>query len=410
MSNNADLPERWSATENVAWKREIPGRGWSSPIAWGDRVFLTSVVEEGKNVEPPKKGFFRAPPTSANAKYQWNVLCLDPNSGKILWQRTVHEGAPFRPTHAKNSFASETPATDGERVYAYFGNVGVFCFDFKGEPVWQQKIEPHRMRFDWGTATSPILHGDRLYILNDNDEDSYLLALDKRTGEKVWRVDRDEKSNWSTPYVWKNAKRTEIVTAGTGKVRSYDLDGKLLWWLQGMSRITVATPYADGGLLYVSSGFTMDRNRPLYAIRPGSAGDVSLAPGKSGNAAIAWSKPTAAPYIPTTLVYDGRLYVLYDTGTMSALQCTDRCAAVRASKNTGRQALHLLSLGQQRPGVLRGRRRRDVRRPRGRQVRVAAEEPVGRRRRLPGYAGDGRRSIAHPHGVSRLLHPKERSR
>jgi outer membrane protein assembly factor BamB len=315
---NANLPDRWSATENVAWKRDLPGRGWSSPVVWGDRVFLTTVVEEGNKSSPPQKGFFMAPPTSANAKYKWEVLCLDLNSGKVLWEQTVYDGTPFRPAHAKNSYASETPTTDGERVYAYFGNVGVYCFDTKGEPVWQQKIEPHRMKFDWGTAASPILYGDRLYIVNDNEEVSYLLALNKLTGKKVWRVDRDEKSNWSTPYVWKNEKRTEIVTPGSGKTRSYDLDGKLLWWFQGMSHITVATPYADGGLVYVTSGFVRDRERPMYAIRPGGADDISHAAGKPSNSAIAWSKPVGGPYIPTTLVYQGRLYVLYDNGTMSA--------------------------------------------------------------------------------------------
>jgi outer membrane protein assembly factor BamB len=318
VSANASLPDHWSATENVAWKREIPGRGWSSPIAWGDRVFLTTVVEEGKKSEPPQKGLFMGGKGTPDAKCQWKVLCLDLNSSQVLWERTAHEGKPFRPAHAKNSYASETPTTDGQRVYAYFGNVGVFCFDFKGEPVWQQKIEPHRMKFDWGTASSPILHGDRLYIVNDNEEESYLLALNKLTGKKVWRVDRDEKSSWSTPYLWKNEKRSEIVTAASGKVRSYDLDGKLLWWLKGMSGITVATPYADGGLLYVTSGFTRDKERPIYAIRPGAADDVSLPFGESSNSAITWSKPTAAPYIPTTLVYEGRLYVLYDNGTMSA--------------------------------------------------------------------------------------------
>jgi outer membrane protein assembly factor BamB len=318
VSGNPNLPDRWSAGENVAWKREISGRGWSSPIVWGDRVFLTAVVEEGKKSEPPQKGFFMAPPADVNAKYQWKVLCLDLISGKILWERTVHEGAPPGPTHAKNSYASETPTTDGERVYAYFGNVGVFSFDFKGEPLWQYKIEPHTMRFGWGTAASPILYGDRLYIVDDNEQESYLLALHKLTGKKAWRIARDEKSNWSTPFVWKNDKRTEIVTPGSDKVRSYDLDGKLLWWFKGMSHITVATPYADGGFVYVTSGFTRDKERPLYAIRPGGADDISLAAGKTSNSAIAWSKPVGAPYIPTTLVYDGRLYVLYDNGTLSA--------------------------------------------------------------------------------------------
>jgi outer membrane protein assembly factor BamB len=230
----------------------------------------------------------------------------------------VKRAEPAEPRHLKNTYASETPVTDGERVYSYFGNVGVYCLDLDGHPVWSKAVEPHKTRSGWGTAASPVLYHDRLYLISDNDEQSYLLALDKRTGKEAWRVDRDERSNWSTPYVWENKQRSELITAGTGKVRSYDLDGKLLWWFKGMSSITIATPYADQDLLYVSSGFIMDRARPLYAIRPGGSGDISLQPGETNNATIAWCRPNAAPYNPTTLVYEQRLYVLYDMGLLSA--------------------------------------------------------------------------------------------
>jgi outer membrane protein assembly factor BamB len=319
LSANANLPDRWSATENVAWKTQIPGRGWSSPIAWGDRVFLTTVV--GKDdAELPQKGLYKGGerPEVPSSEYQWRVLCLDLMSGKVLWERLVHHGTPPGPVHAKNSYASETPVTDGERVYARFGNVGVFCLDMEGHAVWSKSLPPHPMRHGWGTASSPVLHRDRLYLVDDNEEQSCLLALDKRSGKEVWRVDRDEKSNWSTPYVWENERRTEIVTPGSDKVRAYGLDGKLLWWFKGMSGITIATPYADRGLLYVSSGFVADKLRPLYAIRPGGSGDISLAADQTSNSAIAWSNPTAAPYNPTSLVYEGRLYVLYDRGLLGA--------------------------------------------------------------------------------------------
>ena len=319
LSANPNLPDRWSATENVAWKTQIPGRGWSSPIAWGDRVFLTTVVGKDET-ELPQKGLYRGGerPEATSSEYQWKVLCLDLLSGKVLWERIVHRGEPPAPRHSKNSYASETPVTDGERMYAYFGNVGVFCLDLEGRPVWSKSLPPHAMRHGWGTAASPVLHRDRLYLVDDNDEQSYLLALDKHSGKEAWRVERDEKSNWSTPYVWENEQRTEIVTPGSDKVRAYGLDGKLLWWFKGMSSITIATPYADGGLLYVSSGFVADKLRPLYAIRPGASGDISLAPDQTSNSAIAWSNPTAAPYNPTTLVYEGRLYVLYDRGMLAA--------------------------------------------------------------------------------------------
>ncbi|MFV2065674.1 MAG: PQQ-binding-like beta-propeller repeat protein [Pirellulales bacterium] len=312
------LPDRWSATENVVWKTDIPGRGWSSPIVWGDRVFLTSAVAKGE-LEDPRKGLYIGgtrfkPP---EVEQEWKAYCISLASGTVMWERTVHAGRPTSPIHIKNSYASETPVTDGERVYCCFGNVGIFCFDMDGDLVWERKRKPRRTRWGWGPAASPLLHEGRLYVLSDNEEDSYLLALDARSGDEIWRTSRDEKSNWSTPNIWTNEQRTEIVTAGTGRVRSYDLDGKELWSLKGMSDITIATPFASEGLLYMSSGYVMNRLRPIYVIRPGASGDISLQDGATSNEFIAWSDPKAAPYNPSTMVYDGRLYVLYDRGTIA---------------------------------------------------------------------------------------------
>jgi outer membrane protein assembly factor BamB len=312
------LPDQWSATDNVAWKTDLPGRGWSSPIVWGNRVFLTTVVNTGTSEEPKKGLYFGGDrPTPPESLHKWKVYCLDLNSGEIIWDRQVHEGKPNSSIHLKNSFASETPVTDGERVYCYFGNVGIFAFDLEGNEVWRREMKAHKTRFGWGTAASPVLHEGRLYLVNDNDDDSFLLALDARTGQEVWRVTRDEKSNWSTPFIWKNELRTEIVTPGTGKVRSYDLDGKLLWSLKGMSSITIATPYEYNGLLYISSGYVMDRLKPIYAIKPGAKGDISLDGDETTNQWIVWCQKRAAPYNPSTIIYEGRLYVLYDRGTFA---------------------------------------------------------------------------------------------
>lgn len=317
-------PDRWSATENVAWKRDLPGRGWSSPIVWGDRVFLTTVVNAGQSEEPKKGLYFGGDrPKPSEAIHQWKVFCLDLKSGDVRWERQVHEGKPTTPIHLKSSYASETPVTDGERVYCLFGNVGVFCFDFEGRELWKHPLKPYATRYGWGTAASPVLNRDRLYLVNDNEEDSALLALDVRTGQPVWRVDRDEKSNWATPFVWQNSQRTEIVTPGTGKVRSYDLEGKLLWSLKGMSSITIATPYEYNGLCYLSSGYVLDQMRPIYAVRPGAEGDISLKSGTSSNEFIAWSQPKAAPYNPTSLICNDRLYVLYDMGFVACFNPHD---------------------------------------------------------------------------------------
>jgi outer membrane protein assembly factor BamB len=314
-TNESKIPDRWSATENVAWKRDIPGRGWSSPVVWGNHLFLTTVVNTGES-EAPKKGLYFGGdrPLPPGSIHQWKVLCLDLETGDVRWERQVHEGKPKSSIHVKSSYASETPITDGERVYCCFGNVGIFCFDFAGNEQWRHELPALPTRFGWGTAASPVLHEGRLYYCNDNDKESYLLALDARTGKEVWKIPREEKSNWATPFVWKNEQRTEIVTPGSGGVRSYDLDGKLLWTLKGMSSITIATPFEANGLLFVSSGYVMDQKRPVYAIKPGAKGDISLTEGRTSNEFIAWSQPKGAPYNPSTLVEDNRLYVLYDRG------------------------------------------------------------------------------------------------
>ena len=275
--------------------------------------------------EEPKKGLYFGGdrPKAPEAVHQWKVICLDLKTGDIRWERQVHEGKPETPIHLKSSYASETPVTDGERVYCYFGNVGVFCFDLDGTELWKHKVKPHAMRLGWGTASSPTIHQGRLYLVNDNDRESYLLALNAKSGEEVWRVPREEKSNWATPFIWQNDQRTEIVTPGTGKVRSYDLEGKLLWSLKGMSSITIATPYEHNGLLYLSSGYVLDPSRPIYAIRPGATGDISLQSGKTSSEYIAWSQPKSAPYNPSTIIADNRMFVLYDMGMVSCFQSSD---------------------------------------------------------------------------------------
>ncbi len=314
--DNPALPDRWSASDNVAWKTPIPGLGWSSPIIAGDKIFLTTVVNDGET-EPPKKGLYfggerTTPPDSV---HRWMVYCVDLKSGKILWEKTAHQGKPESSRHLKNTFASETPVTDGQRVYAYFGNVGLFAYDMDGKELWNKKWEVLPTRFGWGTAASPALDGDRLYIVNDNDKASFLVALDKTTGKEIWRTDRkDEHTNWATPYIWKNEKRAEIVTAGTQKVRSYDMEGKLLWQFGGMSKIAIPTPFSSFGLLYICSGYVGDKIRPVYAIRPGASGDISLKGNETSNQYIAWYQDQAGPYNPSPIIYGDFLYVLLDRG------------------------------------------------------------------------------------------------
>ena len=318
VADNPGLPDRWGTNENVAWKVDVAGRGWSSPIVWGDRVFLTTVASD-EEVELPKKGLYFGGERKEipKATAHWLVLCLDLGSGRELWRREVHAGRPTSQLHVKNTYASETPVTDGERVYAYFGNIGLFCLDLEGKPLWSTNWPAVRTRNGWGSAASPVLHQDRLFIVNDNDAQSFAVALDARTGRQRWRVERDEKSNWATPYVWQNEQRTELIMPGTRRVRSYDLDGRLLWECGGMSSIVIPTPFSKFGLLYVCSGYVGDNTRPVFAIKPGATGDISLKPGETTNEFIAWHGAKAAPYNPSPLVYGDYFYVLFDFGFLS---------------------------------------------------------------------------------------------
>lgn len=312
------LPVSWSATENVVWKTQLPGMAWASPVVWGDRVFLTNVVSEGA-VEAVKKGLYFGGNRHqvSQDRHRWTALGIDFESGEIAWETELHAGVPPAPRHLKNSYASETPVTDGERVYAHFGYLGTWCLSVGGDVVWKRGWKPYRVRHDWGTAASPVLHEGRLYLVNDNEERSTLSCLDKLTGSTIWEVGRDEGSNWSTPFVWENPIRTEIVTTGTDRVRSYDLDGKLLWELGGMSSIVIPVPFAGHGLLYLSSGYVGDQKRPVFAIRPGAKGDISLQGSQTENEFIAWFRPQAAPYNPSPLLYEDLYYTLYDRGFLT---------------------------------------------------------------------------------------------
>ena len=314
--NDPRLPETWSTTENIAWKVEVPGLGWSSPVVWGNRVFVTTVVSEGK-IEEPKKGLYFGGnrPEPSKDIHHWRVFAFDTESGAKVWERTVKSGAPAFPRHLKNTYASETPVTDGKTVYAYFGNAGVYALDAgSGDVVWEKALGTIRTRYGWGTATSPILHGDQLFIVNDNEEQSYIAALDKKTGEERWQAKREEGSNWATPFVWENDQRSEVITAGTDRVRSYGLDGELLWEFGGMSSIAIPQPFTAHGFLYVSSGYVGDQKRPVFAIRPGASGDITLAEGASSNEWIVWFLPQAGAYNPTPLVYGNYFYTLLDRG------------------------------------------------------------------------------------------------
>ena len=316
VADNPNLPERWSETENIEWSTEIPGLGWSSPVVWGDRVFITTATADG-DFEQPKPGLYapRGRSEPPPVEHHWRVYCLHLETGEVLWQRSVRSGHPEFPRHMKNTYASETPTTDGERVYVRFGELGVYAFDMDGTEVWRVPIPFQQTRSDWGSASSPVLYRDKLIILYDNQEKSWIAALDTRTGEELWRTARDEVSSWSTPFVWEHEQRTEIVTSAVNRIRSYDLDGHLLWEMDGrMSWASIPTPFSSHGLLYVNSGYFGDAHRPAYAIRPGASGDISLEEGQTSNQFVAWYQPRAGNYNTSPLVYGDLYYSVLDRG------------------------------------------------------------------------------------------------
>jgi outer membrane protein assembly factor BamB len=313
------LPETWSETENLAWKVDVPGLGWSSPVVWDDHVFLTSAISEGKEAAPVAGLYDEHDHIKAVSDQRWVVYDFDFKTGKLRWQKELHKGHPPLLRHIKNSYASETPVTDGERLYVYFGSLGLItALDFSGNVVWSKNVGAFNTQVELGTGASPVLHKDRLYVVNDNTTQSFLIALDKRTGKEIWRVNREERGNWSTPLVWENERRTEIVTTGTIKIRSYDLDGKLLWELEGMSTLTIPSPFTRHGLVFISSGYPGGALRPVYAIRAGANGNISLKPDQTSNDYIVWHQPLLGTYNTSALVHGDIYYTLLDRGFLLA--------------------------------------------------------------------------------------------
>ena len=348
VAPSAKIPDRWSTTDHVKWAVPIAGHGWSSPIVWGDTVFVTSAISSRPFKKPTpglygndyiadmaaqglsdeeitKRAQARDNELTAEAdEIRYMVYALDARTGKVKWEREAVKTRPFGGRHRKNTYASETPVTDGERLYASFGqNVGLFVYSLDGKLLWKKQWTPKAIYLDFGTASSPTVADGRVYLLQDNEEQPSIAALDAKTGAEIWRTPRSGtgfplKSSWMTPFVWKNPLRTEIVTTGHGAVISYDLQGKELWRANRMSMPT-ASPFAVDGLLYVGTGSQGDANRPFLAVKPGANGDITLKPGESSNAFIAWSQPRASGYTPSAIVHDGRAYVVHDTGIMTVL-------------------------------------------------------------------------------------------
>lgn len=282
-----------------------------------------------------------------DAVYRWEVYCLNAADGKVLWKQTATEGKPATSIHSSNTYATETPVTDGERIYAYFGMTGVFCFDLTGKQLWSAKLGAYRTAMGHGSGSSPVVHDGRLFIQCDNEEKSFLVALDAKTGKELWRVNRSERTSWATPLIWKNKLRTEVVCLSSPRARSYDpATGKQLWELGGINGQVKASPVASPEMLYIGcgggpSGFggfgdegadetpggrggrggRFGGGRPLFAVKAGASGDITLKDGAKSNAGVAWYLPQAGPSTASPVLYDGFLYVLEERGGL--LSCYD---------------------------------------------------------------------------------------
>ena len=315
------LPTTWTNTNNVRWAVDVPGWGWSCPIIWNDRVFLSTVISDEENLTP-SKGLYLGEGVRDPAKgiHHWMVYCFDLNTGNELWKHEAHVGQPTVPRHPKSTYAAETAATDGERVFVLFGDLGLYCYDMDGKPQWSQAIEPMKTTRDYGAAASPVVHDDHVFVVYDNSEESWIASFDAKTGNERWRTAREETHSWATPLVWQNELRTEIIVPGRKRNRSYSLDGEVLWEFDGkMSSLVIPSPFAAHGMCYIASGYVGDDHRPTFAIKPGATGDIS--PDGDEDFAhsdyIQWYQDKSSPYNPSQIVYGDYLYTLYDRGFLT---------------------------------------------------------------------------------------------
>ena len=320
VSAETNLPAEWSDTKNIRWKTPIVGRGHSSPVVWDDKIFLTTDIE-GETVQGAKavghtydgKPFKHPDSVGADKKHSLRVLCINRDTGRVLWEQTAYEGTVYDDRHRKSSYASPTPTTDGTHVFAYFGTEGLYCYDFSGKLIWKTSPGPIAT-VGMGTGTSPVLFENTVILQcdEDNGEKSFILALDKKTGKEVWKTPRKVQASWSTPLIVRGPQRTELITSGNELIISYDpKTGKELWRSKGHESNAIATPLAGNGMVFVYAGFPVKKT---IAIQLGGSGDLS------GSKNIVWQYDKGTAYVPSSILYGDYLYLLSDRGIITCIE------------------------------------------------------------------------------------------
>jgi len=311
-----DLPLKWDVKQgtNIRWKVPIPGLGHSSPVVWGDRVFVTTAVGEGKEPYLRVGRYGESPDNPEDFIHHYRLFCMDRKNGDVIWEKTAYSGKPKVRRHIKSSHANCTPATDGKHVVAFFGSQGLYCYDMNGALIWEQDLgfldagAFDAPEIQWGFGSSPIIYGDKVIVLCDVNNQSFIAAMELSTGEEIWRTLRDENPTWGTPTVHRSPERSQVIVNGYKHIGGYELEtGKALWWMRGGGDIPCPTPVVGHGLVFITNAH--GRMRPIYAIKLNARGDISLARNEKSNAHIPWFYPRRGSYQPTPLVYGDYLFV-----------------------------------------------------------------------------------------------------
>jgi outer membrane protein assembly factor BamB len=323
VADNQNLPERWDGETGtgIKWKTRIPGLAHSSPVVWGNALFVTTAISSRSDATFRRGLFGDGDASGDRSRHQWKVYRLDKMTGRVVWERVAYEGAPVEKRHIKSTYASASPATDGRYVVAFFGSQGLYAYDMDGKLVW--KVDLGHLDtgaydipdYEWGTASSPIIYKDLVIVQCDQQKGSFVMAVDIRSGKTVWKADRNELPSWSTPTVYPGA-RPELVTNSPNFIRGYDPDsGRELWRLGGSSKITAPTPIFSGNTIVVASGRSPEA--PVFVIRAGAQGDITLAAGQTSSKSVIWTRQRAGSYMPTPLIYRDYLYVLRNEGILT---------------------------------------------------------------------------------------------